>query len=76
MNRSQMGVELMTSLTQIDEQINAVEIIAAEMSIEASLVRDQHGNFLLAPLVVSRAQVVFGLALLQPATKEHLDATS
>lgn len=65
----ELGRELAKTHAMISSQINTVEHKAQEMGISAHDFRDERGNYVLAPLLVAKAQVLHGLTLLNDRQK-------
>lgn len=57
--------EVRKTLKQVDEQIGSVMLESEKMGVEARDLRDQHGVFVLIPLISAKAQLLHTLALLQ-----------
>lgn len=55
--------ELLLTLNSIDRQIAHVEATAKDMGISPHPMRDASGAFVLAPLLVAKAQLLHALVL-------------
>ena len=61
--------ELAACLTDIQNQIDEVNLEAVKMNIEAKQMRDTSGNYVLTPLLVGKAQCLHALVLLNEQRK-------
>lgn len=68
-NRNLLRKEISTNLSEIEAQILAIKKVAADMEIHPTSLRDSSGNFMLAPLLVSKASALHALVLLQAERK-------
>jgi hypothetical protein len=59
-----IGKELGKSFAQIKSQIETVEHEAKRMGISAHDMTDSHGNYVLTPLLVAKAQVLHAIVLI------------
>jgi hypothetical protein len=59
---------LRDTLKDVNTSLAVIERQAKRMGVEPQLIRDEHGNWILAPLLVAKAQCIHALVLLQ--TKE------
>jgi hypothetical protein len=57
--------ELRNLRAELNRQIHQVRMLAKEMDIEAAVLKDQSGNFMLTPLLAAKAQVLSALANLE-----------
>jgi hypothetical protein len=60
-----LKIQLGSTLSMINAQIGAAEVLAMNMRIHVSNIRDGTGAFMMAPLLVARAQTLHALTLLQ-----------
>lgn len=65
----ELGRELMTTLREVNVQIEEVKDRANSEGIIPYKMRDAAGNFVLAPLLVSKSQLLHSLALLNQKGK-------
>lgn len=65
MSRVIVKNELHLCLAQINSQINVVRETATEAEILSYKLQDTNGNFILAPLLVAKAQVLDALSRLE-----------
>ena len=63
-NRIELGRELVKTLGHVNLQIQEVVKLAKDMECEPHAVRDTRGGFLLAPLLVSKTQLLHALVLI------------
>lgn len=62
-NRMELGRELARTLSQVNQQIEAIKKDAEGRSVDPYQLRDVSGNWILVPLLVSKANLLHGLAL-------------
>jgi hypothetical protein len=60
----EIGRELVKTLSLVNEQINEIQKEAAQMSIPAGKLRDEHGNYVLVPMLAAKAQLLHALTLI------------
>lgn len=62
-NRMELGRELARTLSQVNQQIEVVKKEAERLGVDPYQLRDVGGNWVLVPLLVSKANLLHGLAL-------------
>lgn len=60
-----LRTELRITLSELEAQINAVRDLAKETGCESYMLRNQAGEFMLAPLLIAKASALSSLASLQ-----------
>jgi hypothetical protein len=55
--------ELVISLNEVTEQIDALRRVAIEVGCTSYQLRDSNGGFMLAPLLVAKANILHALML-------------
>lgn len=61
---------LMQNMEALNHQIEAVKGLSEEMNTLPFQIKDERGNFVLAPLLVAQANVLHALALLQSQRRQ------
>lgn len=64
MDAPEIRRELDKALAQINSQIEEIRQEAVRMAIAPVTMRDSQGNYIWAPLVVAKAQVLHGIVLM------------
>lgn len=64
MTGEELNRELNKTLRQINSQIEEIRQEAVRMDIPPVTMKDYNGNYIWAPLVVAKAQVLHGIVLL------------
>lgn len=64
MNGEEMNRELNRALRQINSQIEEIRREAVRTDIPPVTMKDSNGNYIWAPLVVAKAQVLYAIILL------------
>lgn len=70
MSSSELYEELRQSLLSINVQIGHVRKEAQRMKVSAYDLKDMTGSFMLSPLLVAKANILNGLAVLKGMEKE------
>jgi hypothetical protein len=65
----ELGRELVTALNEVNEQQEAVRKVALEVGCFSYQLRDTNGNFMMAPLLAAKAQLLHGLVLINRKEK-------
>lgn len=68
-NRAELGREIMRTFSQISRQIEVLEREASGQDISPYKLQDARGDFMMVPLIASKAQLLHALVLLN-----HKDA--
>jgi hypothetical protein len=65
----ELGRELVTALNEINEQQEAIRKVALELGCFSYQVRDTNGNFMMAPILAAKCQLLHGLVLINDRKK-------
>lgn len=71
MDGTDLNNELSRALRQINSQIEEIRQEAVRTDIPPVKMKDMHGNYIWAPLVVAKAQVLYGIVLLHDKNLER-----
>lgn len=71
MDGTELNHELNRALRQINSQIEEIRQEAVRTDIPPVTMRDERGNYIWAPLVVAKAQVLHGIVLLHDKNLER-----
>jgi len=62
--------ELAVTFTELERQINVIKAMAQAANVKAEKIQDSHGDLVLSPLLVAKAQTLHALVLLENKNEE------
>jgi hypothetical protein len=63
-NRMELGRELTRTLSQVNQQVEAIRKNAEDRGLDPYAMRDPDGGYVLVPLLAAKANLLHGLAVL------------
>jgi len=57
--------ELAVTFTELEKQVNVIKAMARAANVKAEKIQDSHGDLVLSPILVAKAQTLHALVLLE-----------
>ena len=62
--------ELAVTFTELEKQVNVIKAMARAANVKAEKIQDSHGDLVLSPILVAKAQALHALVLLEKEKDE------